>query len=198
MINITLLGDDFFGQIFNIESLFNNRKKKMKKVVLIYGGIAALIIGVVSILLLWTELTVDSAWLGYLIMLIGFSMIFVAIKQYRDKDLGGVITFMKAAQVGLLITLMASVFYVLCWEVYYQNAGQEFISLYQNTQVENMRASGVTEQEIDASIKEMQAFAKQYEQAAFRWFITLLEIVPVGLIITILSALLLKTKKSKQ
>lgn len=170
----------------------------MKKIVLVYGCIAALIIGVVSIILLWAGITIDNEWLGYLVMIIGFSMIFVAIKQYRDKDLGGVITFKKAAQVGLLITLMASLFYVVCWEVYYQNEGQDFISQYQNAEVESMRASGASEEKIDTYVKEMQDFAKLYDQALIRWLITLVEIFPVGLIITLLSALLLKTKKHSQ
>jgi hypothetical protein len=169
----------------------------MTKIVLIYGLISSLIIAGISSILLWSSIEHSSEWLGYLIMVIGLSLTYIAIKQHRDNNLGGIITFSKAFQVGILVTLIACLFYVLSWEIFYQNAGENYILDYQNSYIENMRSSGESEQKINDFKNEMQSFATQYENFFFRIFITLLEILPVGFIITLISALLLKNKKSK-
>lgn len=167
----------------------------MKKIVLIYGLSASLFISGISLVFLWSAKEHTSEWLGYLIMIVGLSLTFIAIKQYRDKNLGGIITFSKAFQVGILVTLIACAFYVASWEVYYQNSGENFIQDYQSSYVENLRSQGTPEHEINDAINEMTSFAKQYENFFFRIFITLIEILPVGFIVTLISAFLLKNQK---
>ena len=68
-----------------------------------------------------------SGVLGYLIILVALSVIFVGIKRYRDRELGGVIRFGQAFLVGLGISLVAGVIYVVCWEVYLKSTGYTFI-----------------------------------------------------------------------
>ncbi|MFK8011467.1 MAG: DUF4199 domain-containing protein [Marinicellaceae bacterium] len=170
----------------------------MKKIVLIYGLMASILIIGTSSFLLWMAQSHSSEWLGYLIMIVGFSFTFIAIKQHRDKNLGGIINFSKAFQVGMLVTLIACFFYVVSWEVYYNNVGSNFIQAYQDTYIESLRSKGTPEVEVNAAIKEMSGFAKQYENFFFRVAITLIEILPVGIIITIISALLLRTKKRRK
>lgn len=171
----------------------------MKKIVLINGLIAAALIAGISAALLWSAGPdanhAQSEWLGYLVMIIGLSMIFVGIKQHRDNNLGGVIGFGTGFQVGLFITLIASAIYVLSWEAYYQTGGQDFIADYQASYLEQMRADGADAEEIDAMAKRMDDFAAHYQKWYVRWFITLTEIFPVGLGITLISSLLLRTRR---
>lgn len=173
----------------------------MKKIVLVNGLIAAAIIAGVSLAFLWNQ-GPDSnhsqaEWLGYLVMLAGLAFIFVAVKQHRDNNLGGVITFGQGFKVGLLVTLIAAIVYVLAWEWYYQNAGQGFIENYQQVMLEQYHADGVSENELAEIRKEMNEFAALYEKFYIRILITMLEILPVGMVVSMVAALLLKTRNIK-
>ncbi len=172
----------------------------MKKTIFIYGLLASAIIAGVSALFLWTASEdpdySSSAWLGYVVMIVGFTMVFIGIKQQRDKHQGGIISFVEAFKVGISITLIATFFYVVSWELYYQNAGQDFMEKYSASYIDNMRQNGADEAAIAATQKEMQTMGEKYKQFPFRFFITLMEIFPVGLLVTLISAWLLKTRKT--
>ena len=88
----------------------------MKKIVFTFGIIAGFINIMTDILLtnLGGEEMMHSntQWIGYLVMVIALSLIFVGVKQYRDKHLGGVIKFGKAFLIGLYISLVAGAIYV--------------------------------------------------------------------------------------
>lgn len=171
----------------------------MKKIVLVSGIIASIIIVATSSLMLWLAgdqaSHASSEWLGYLVMILGLSMIFVGIKQYRDKHLGGVIGFGKGFQVGILITLVATVIYVGTWETYMQTADSNFMDTYKQSYIENLQNSGKPKAEIIEKIAEMENMAEKYKNPVYRMAITALEIFPVGLLITLISALILRNRK---
>jgi hypothetical protein len=88
--------------------------------ILSYGSVAGVIVGV-PLFGMTVGLRRDlpapyGMVVGYLIMLIALSTVFLAIKRQRDADLGGVITFWPAFGLGLGISVVAGVFYVLAWE----------------------------------------------------------------------------------
>src|ERR1700739_3021287 len=93
----------------------------MLRYILIYGVIAGVVVGVpLSILTLTMSgqaMMHYGMLIGYLIMLIALSAIFLAIKRHRDVDLGGVIKFWPALALGLGISFVAGVIYVIAWEV---------------------------------------------------------------------------------
>lgn len=171
----------------------------MKKIVLVSGLIATVIIVGISGLMLLTagddSSHQHSEWLGYLVMILGLSMIFVGIKQYRDQYLGGVIKFTKGLQVGLLITLVATTGYVLAWEAYMQSADSNYMDSYKQSYIEQLQSSGEPAAVIEQKITEMEELAEKYNNPIFRMGFTALEIFPVGLIISLLSALLLRNSK---
>ncbi|MFC3195513.1 DUF4199 domain-containing protein [Marinicella sediminis] len=172
----------------------------MNKIIIINGFIAALVIAGLSSWLLWSTAGdaahSQSAWLGYLIMVAGLAVIYVAIKQVRDQQCGGLIGFYKGFSIGLQVTLIAAFFYVLSWEFYYQSAGQDFITNYQQSQLSHMAEAGATDAEMAASRKDMQAFAQWYDRWYNRAMVTLFEILPVGLLISVLAAALLRTRQT--
>lgn len=171
----------------------------MNKIVWVYGITAALIITLVSSLLLWSAgddaSHSQSAWLGYVVMVVAFSVVFIAIKQHREQNLGGVISFATAFKLGVFVTLVTSICYVLVWDVYYHTAGADYMSNYLTSYLEHLKQEGASESEIQSSRQEITAFTVQYAKFYFRWFITLLEIMPVGLVVALVASWLLKTKE---
>lgn len=113
--------------------------------------------------------------------------IFQGIKKYRD-EVGGVINFKSALKVGLGISLLASVSYIFIWEVNLKITETDYASEYIESQIELMRQSNASQEELDNYIKEMEEFKKLYENIFFRIPITFTEIFPVGLLLSLISA----------
>jgi hypothetical protein len=134
---------------------------------------------------------------GYLNMIIALSMVFFGVRQYRDRHLGGTITFKNAFIVGFLISLIASAMYVISWMIYWHTSdvAQTFPVQYLNHMKEQWAASGMSTEEINSKSSE---FNKTMETYSHNLLImagmTLMEILPVGLIISLISALILKKK----
>lgn len=169
----------------------------MQRIVLAYGLIAGAIVSVVLIGLV--ALSPDDALAGgmaygYASMVLAFLLVFFGIRRDRDTVGGGVIGFGRAVGVGLLITLVASAVYVVTWEIVYFNFLPDFAERYAAEMVSRMRESGATEAAIAAKEAEMARFAEQYRNPLFNSAVTFLEIFPVGLVVTLISAAILRRK----
>jgi hypothetical protein len=171
----------------------------MKRIVLIFG----LISGVISGGLMWILMTIvqmdgvnfDYAMIwGYTTMLIALSLVFFGIKSYRDNH-GGRITFSKGLQVGILITLISAVCYALSWEIYYPTNGQAFIQKYNAYYLDKMRKEGSSDADVEKARVESEQFVAMYDKFYVRFPVTLLEILPVGIIVTLVSAALLRKRE---
>jgi hypothetical protein len=176
-------------------------KNNMKKNIIIYGIIAGI---VVSILMLTTvnyishcEGSVDystSMLIGYASMLIALSLVFVGIRNYRDKYNGGAISFGKAFKIGITIVLIASTIYVVAWLIDYFFFIPDFLEKTSSQMLDKLRASGASQMEIDKQTKEMANLAVMYKNPFFNAMMTYAEILPAGLIVTLISSLILKRK----
>jgi hypothetical protein len=172
----------------------------MKKIIIIYGLIAGFIVG--GLMLASMAYYESNNWdvenghlIGYTTMVIALSVIFVAVKSVRDNHLGGVITFWKGCQIGLLVTLIASVIYALSWEISYNRIGDEFIEKMKADYTEELKASDLTDAQREAKQAKMDKLWENYQNPIIRFGITITEIFPVGLIITLLCAGLLRKKE---
>ena len=168
----------------------------MKKLVLVYGVIAGFVIIVINTLSY--ELGIAHVWLGFLVMFIAFSSIFVAVKQYRDESQGGIIRFGTGFLVGLGITVVASVVYVLVWELYLVLTDYAFIDSYANSIVDSRLVAGASEAEMADTVAEMDTFRQKYTNPLFRLPMTFVEIFPVGLLISLISAAILRDNKNPE
>ena len=171
----------------------------MKKIIAVYGLIAGAIIAASVALSLALDFSSEHLagleWLGYAIMIIAFSMIFVAVKGYRDRELGGVIGFGTAFRVGIGITLVASLIYVVAWEINLAVTDNAFIEVYTQSYLEEKEAAGASEAEMNELRADMQVMRERYANPLFRMPITFLEIFPVGLLITLISAFVLRNSR---
>lgn len=172
----------------------------MKKIILINGLIAGTL---VSLMLLITQYifrandtTLDYGMLiGFSTMIISLSLIFVAIKTYRDRHQNGAITFGKAFQIGILIAVIASFMYATTWEIYFNTTGSDFVEWYTKAQMDKLVQEGASEAELTEMKTSLDSMATMYQNPLMRFSMTLMEIFPVGLIITLISAGLLRKKE---
>ncbi len=167
----------------------------MKRIVLIYGLIAGV---VVSVLMLSNVSIMGCGWeygllAGYTTMVIALGTIFFAVKAYRDRS-GGSIGFGKAFVMGLYITLIASTLYVASWMVYSSTMEPDFMTQYIAHTEEQMRSEGKPEAEMEAELKELRDSAEMYKNPVVKIGMTYMEILPVGLLISLLCAAILKRK----
>ena len=170
----------------------------MTRTILIYGALAGTI--VITSMLIGFALSGgegfgSSELIGYLFMLVALSLIFIGIKRYRDRDLGGVIKFGTAFMMGLGIGAVAGVMYVTIWEINLAVTDYAFINNYTAGIIEAKKADGLTGAELDALITKMDAMKEQYGNPFYRLPITFLEIFPVAAIVALISALLLRNEK---
>ena len=130
--------------------------------------------------------------IGYASMLIALSAVFVGIKAHRDHDRGGVIGFWRAFGLGLGISVVASLCYALAWELVLHFTKMDFIGAYTKHVLAGMRAKGASGAELAATTKELADFAAMYAKPFVRLGFSLSEILPVGVLVSAISAGLLR------
>lgn len=172
----------------------------MKKIVITYGVISGLTTAglMLATMPLYDKgiLNFDNgALVGYTGMVISLSLVFFGIKSFRDNQAGGSVSFGKGFLIGMSITMIASVFYALAWEISYANMGDRFVQQWTNHELEKLQEGGATEAAIEKAKEEWKDFGEMYKNPLIRFGMTLFEILPVGLIISLLSAALLKKKE---
>jgi hypothetical protein len=174
----------------------------MGRIVLVFG----LISGAIAAGLMWILIAVQNSGkvdlengmvFGYATMIIALSLVFFGVKSYRDNN-GGHITFLKGLQVGILISLICGVCYAASWELYYRGSGQEFLQKYTAHNLDKMKQDGASDAEIEKARADAEKFIEIYENFFVRFGFTLMEILPVGIIVTLISAALLRKREVLQ
>jgi hypothetical protein len=171
----------------------------MKKIVLTFGSIAGLIL---SVMMLVTTPFMDRIGfdrgevIGYTTMVVAFLLIFFGVRAYRDRVAGGSISFGRAFTVGMLIAVVASVFYVATWQLIYYKLAPDFVTKYQAHMIEKARAEGESQAKIDEKIADAQKFARMYQNPLINAAITFVEPLPVALVIALISAGILLDRRS--
>jgi Protein of unknown function (DUF4199) len=169
----------------------------MKKTVLTFGLIAG---ALMAAMMFATLPFTDSPWMqsnsmvvGYTTMVLSFMLVFFGTRSYRENVGGGTITFGRAFAVGILITLISSVLYVITWEIMYfgiPSFGERFMTMC----VAHVKNSGASPEAIQRELNQLKYLNNPFINAAM----TFTEPFPVGLIITLISAAILKKKTKVQ
>jgi len=166
----------------------------MKKNVIICGFIAGPI-SISGFFLMSSNMDFEKGMVyGYASMLLAFSLIFVGIKNYRDKYNNGLVSFGKAFRIGLYISLIASTIYVMTWLINYFYFMPDFMDKYATHVLDDLKASGATQAIIDKKTVEMAKFKVMYQNPFFNALVTYMEILPIGLLISLIAAAILKRK----
>lgn len=172
----------------------------MKKIIWTYGLIAGAIVAALlfASMPLWENgtLTFDNGEVvGYTTMIISLSLVFFGVKTCRDHHFNGTISFWQAVKVGILITAIAAVMYALAWEICYQTVASDFTEKMSEHYLEKMKSATNDQAAVEAAVEQMQSFKEWYKNPVLRFGITIMEILPVGIVITLLSAALLRKKE---
>ena len=169
----------------------------MKKIVLTFGIIAGVIL---SVFMVATIPFVDRIGfdygmvIGYTIMVLAFLLVFFGIRSYRENVGGGQISFGRAFSVGILIVLIASVMYVVTWEILYYNFIPDFADKYTAHLLEKSRAAGASPEQLAAEQEKMNSMKWMLSNPLINGAVTFLEPLPVGLVFTLLSAAILRRR----
>ncbi len=174
----------------------------MKKTVLTFG----LISGAISSVMMMATVpfmhkigSTKGLVIGYTAIVLSFLLVFFGIRSYRDNVGNGQITFTKAFAVGISITLISCIFYVVTWEVLYFNfLPRDFMDKYGAQTIEKLKASGASPAAVQVQVQQQMKFKEEYENPLFNSMMTFIEPFPAGLAITLLSAAVLRKKAQSQ
>lgn len=177
----------------------------MKKTVLIFGGIA----GLIMMIMMFITMPMgengnmeNGELIGYTTMVIALSLIFFGVKNYRDKQQGGYIKFGKAFVLGLYITLLASAMYALGWEIYLKSndmTAMDYIEQYYQGQADHAMENGASAAEVEEMRSQGGGTWSWYGNPILRFLWTMMgEMFPVGLLVSLIVAAILKKKKPQQ
>jgi len=129
-----------------------------------------------------------SMMVGFAGMLLAFFFVVKGIKQQRDVN-NGFISFGKAFLTGFWITLIISTFYVLVWLVILYNFFPNFAEHYTD-----MAIAKASPEEVAKVTEEMNSFKEMYKNPIWVILFTYMEILPLGIVFSLVSALILKKK----
>jgi len=165
----------------------------MKKIILIFGLVIGAILAanaiiVINIMYSDTDFKGNDV-VGYATMVIMFSLIYFGVRNYRNNYLDGKISFLKALKTGALICLVASTVYVVLGLSYYYLFAPDFLDVFSEHVIRNAAPD-----EVEAKTAQMANFKEMYKNPLFAILISYFEVMPVGMIVALFSAFIVKKK----
>jgi len=134
-----------------------------------------------------------GAIVGYTAIVLSFLLVFFGVRSYRESN-GGRLSFGRGVLVGLLITLISCAGYVITWEFIYFKMMPDFADKYAAYSIEHVKASGASQEAVDAHARQMEDFKRMYQNPLLNVAMTFSEPFPIGLLVTLISAAVLRKK----
>ena len=166
----------------------------MKKTIVRYGGFSVIFM----VLFFLAEMMVFAnkndfkvqeifGWVG---IFISTMFIFFGIRYYRDRHNHGSLSFGRGLKVGLLILLMPSLTFGI-FNVIYVMLNPDFMDTYYNYQVTQLKES-LPAGEAALKIQAMEKDKEMFMSPAVQFFAMFFSVFAVGLVVTVISALVLR------
>ena len=163
----------------------------------ISGGISVALMFLTFVLLRGPWLFENGVYVGYAGMVLSFSVLFLGVRSYRDQVGQGAISFGKAFQAGLLMVLISCCCYAIAWlfinHFFYPNFADDYM---QHT-MDRLRQSGASEAVLQQKMKMLEEFKSMTANPIVNALITFVEPLPVGFIVALFSAAVLRKKSEK-
>jgi hypothetical protein len=173
----------------------------MKKAVLKYGLLSGIALALMMALTVPFEHHINARWgmaVGYTTMVLSFLIVFVGVKHYRDVECGGTISFGRALGVGVLMMLISCACYVAMWEVLVATVEKNFARDYSAGMVKRAYSSGLQGAALEAKLAEVRKFEETYSNPVYRMAMTLLEPLPAGIVMALVTAGVLRRKPEQE
>lgn len=135
-----------------------------------------------------------GVWFGFTTIILSLTLVYFGIRSYRDQHSQGRISFGKAFQIGILVTVISCVCYSVTWVIFYFNFFPTFMDDFGAYHLQKMKESGESAAAIAKQAAELRKVNEQYQNPFYNFAITFMEPFPVGLLMTFVSALVLKKK----
>jgi uncharacterized protein DUF4199 len=175
--------------------------KPSTKTIVTFGLISG---GLSSVMMLLTVPFLDrigfeyGEYFGYTAIVASFLPVYFGIRAYRENVGGGTLTFGRGFFVGLMIAVISSLFYVATWQVVYFKLVPDFGDKYQAYALERLKKEGASQQKVDEMVTQMESFKRLLGNPLTNAAITLIEPLPIGLLIAVISAGVLRKKPALQ
>ena len=173
----------------------------MKRTVWTFGLISGAILSLMMAITVPFEDQIGSdrgLIIGYTTMVLSFLLVFFGIRSYRDNVAGGSVSFGRAFSVGILIAVISSLCYVATWEVIYFKFAPDFATKLEAYNLDRARKSAGTPAEVEKKVADMRQFNERYQNPLFNSAITFVEPAPVGLVIALVSAAVLRRRRDRK
>jgi predicted membrane protein len=168
----------------------------MKNTVLKFGLLSLLLGAILFMLGLTLGGSLDFSTqevIGYSTMVASLVFVFFGIKHYRDRVNDGKVSFGKAFLLGFLISVFAGIGFGIVDYIYTTVINPDFAQEYLSTMLSNMEAS-MSAAEFETQKEALTTQMEAYGGSGFMAFIMFATVVMIGLVITLISALILQRK----
>jgi hypothetical protein len=126
--------------------------------------------------------------IGFAVMILAFFFVALGIKQQRKTN-NELISFGKAFMTGFWITFIISTIYVLVWLIIFYNFFPNFAEHYTD-----MAIAKASPDEVAKVTEDMNSFKEMYKNPILVILFTYMEILPLGIVFSLVSALIFKKK----
>ena len=129
---------------------------------------------------------------GYTTMILSMLTIFFGMRSYRNKKLGGYITFIKGFLLGILIAAFAGLIFAAFSTFETAVLMPDFTDNYYNYQIEQLESSDLPQEQVQQRIEQMKNMPAFVKHPIFQGFLMGITVFLIGLPIAIISALILR------
>lgn len=161
-----------------------------------FGGYAALVGGFMFIGGHFFDWKVDYSILeifGFAAIFASLTFVFFGVKHFRDQINNGVISFKKALLIGLAISAISGIVIGFLDVIYVTMINPDFVVEYKTYALEGMKSTlSASEFEIEKAALEEQM--KLFESPNFVWVIMFATVFAIGIIVSLIAALILQRK----
>jgi hypothetical protein len=179
----------------------SQEEKHMKKTIvtfgLISGAVSAVMLAVTIRFADWIGFD-RGEYFGYTVIVLSLLLVYFGIRSYRESVGNGEITFGRGFVLGISITVISCLCYVLAWEILYFYFLPGFMDKYTAYTVQKMTTAGASAAAIQAQVEQMRRYKAMYDNPLMNAAITFIEPFPIGLLMTLVSAALLRKKTKGQ
>ncbi|MEO1436595.1 MAG: DUF4199 domain-containing protein [Bacteroidota bacterium] len=167
-----------------------------------YGVISGLVVVIISLLIRafgsgdWSYQTQEI--LGYISMLLGLSFVYLGIrhdKQILQVSTSETYSFGRGMRTGAGISLLSALIFAIFVVILFianPGLGDDLINKY----VEGLESKGLTQEEMDMAMQRMENVPGWLKKPSGQGFIMFMTVFPLGLIMTLISSFLLRSKKA--